>query len=103
MVDRRYESSRRRQTCLICIDDQLLHCQVNVLKGDGIAYMTEMREVRLPADLCAATEKKFAGTFSSVEELLLFILRDLSQDEAARLDQAEQSLVEQRLRDLGYL
>lgn len=65
--------------------------------------MTEMREVRLPADLCAAAEKKFAATFSSIEDLLLFILRDLSQDEAARLDQAEQSLVEQRLRDLGYL
>lgn len=65
--------------------------------------MTEMREVRLPADLCAAAEKKFAGTFSSVEDLLAFILRDLLQDEATRLDQAEQSLVEQRLRDLGYL
>lgn len=65
--------------------------------------MSEMRDVRLPADLCAAAEKKFADTFSSVEELLAFILRDLSQDEAAHLDQAEQSLVEQRLRDLGYL
>jgi hypothetical protein len=65
--------------------------------------MSEMRDVRLPADLCAAAEKKFAGTISSVEELLAFILRDLLQDEAARLDQAEQSLVEQRLRDLGYL
>lgn len=65
--------------------------------------MTEMREVRLPADVCAAAEKKFAGAFSSVDELLLFMLRDLLQDEAARLDQAEQSLVEQRLRDLGYL
>lgn len=65
--------------------------------------MTEMKDVRLPADLCAAAEKKFAGTFSSVEELLVFVLRDLSRDEAAHLDQAEQSLVEQRLRDLGYL
>ena len=65
--------------------------------------MTETREVRLPADLCAAAEQKFAGTFSSVEDLLIFILRDLSQDEAGRLDQAEQTLVEQRLRDLGYL
>ena len=65
--------------------------------------MTEMWEVRLPADVCTAAEKKFAGTFSSVDELLLFMLRDLLQDEAARLDQAEQGLVEQRLRDLGYL
>jgi len=65
--------------------------------------MAEMREVMLPADLCETAEKKFAGTFSSIEDLLVFILRDLSQDEAARLDQAEQALVEQRLRDLGYL
>ena len=65
--------------------------------------MTEMRELRLPADLCAAAEKKFAGTFGGVEELLAFILRDLIRDEAAALDQAEQRLVEERLRELGYL
>jgi len=65
--------------------------------------MTQMREVTLPADLCEAVEKKFADTFSSVADLLVFVLRDLTRDEATRLDQAEQSLVEQRLRDLGYL
>ena len=65
--------------------------------------MSEIREVRLPADLCLAAEKRFAGTFSSIEELLIFLLRDLAQNEDARLDQVEQSLVEQRLRDLGYL
>lgn len=65
--------------------------------------MTEMREVRLPADLCAAAEKQFAGTFRSLEELLSFILRDLSRDQAAQFDQAEQRLVEERLRELGYL
>jgi hypothetical protein len=65
--------------------------------------MTEMREVRLPADLCAAAEKKFAQTFPSLEEMLSFVLRDLCRDEASQFDQAEQSLVEQRLRELGYL
>ncbi len=65
--------------------------------------MTEMRDIWLPADLCDAAGKKFAGTFSSVEELLTFILRDLMRDEVERLDQSEQNLVEQRLRDLGYL
>jgi len=62
-----------------------------------------MRDVRLPADLCAAAEKKFAHTFDSVEELLTFILQDLSRDDASQLDQAEQRLVEERLRELGYL
>jgi len=62
-----------------------------------------MREVRLPADLCAAAEKKFGQTFGSVEELLIFVLRDLARDDASQFDQAEQRLVEERLRELGYL
>ena len=59
--------------------------------------------MQLPADLCAAVEKKFACKFASLEELLVFVLRDLSRDDAAQLDQNEQKLVEERLRDLGYL
>lgn len=65
--------------------------------------MTEMRDVRLPADLCAAAEKKFGTTFASLEELLAFILRDLLRDEASKIDEAEQKMVEDRLRELGYL
>jgi hypothetical protein len=65
--------------------------------------MTEMREVRLPAELCAAAEKKFSQKFSTLEELLSFILRDLSRDEALQLDQAEQRIIEDRLRELGYI
>jgi hypothetical protein len=62
-----------------------------------------MREVRLPADLCEAAEKKFAQKFGNLEELLAFILRDLLRDEGARLDQAEQRIIEDRLRELGYI
>jgi len=65
--------------------------------------MTETRDVRLPAELCAAIEQKFAQTFGSLEELLIFVLRDLSRDDAAQFDQNEQKMVEERLRDLGYL
>jgi hypothetical protein len=65
--------------------------------------MTELRNVQLPADLCAAVEKKFARKFGSLEELLEFVLRDLTRDEAAQADQREQRLVEERLRELGYL
>lgn len=65
--------------------------------------MADMRDVRLPADLCAAAEKKFAHVFPSLEELLVCVLRDLSRDESAQFDRAEQRLVEERLRELGYL
>ncbi len=65
--------------------------------------MTEMREVRLPAELCAAVEKKFAGRFNSLEELLIFVLNDLSADDASQADRAEQHIIEERLRELGYI
>ena len=63
----------------------------------------EMRSVQLPAGLCAAVEKRFSQTFASLEELLIFVLRDLSRDDVSALDQSEQRLVEERLRELGYL
>jgi hypothetical protein len=65
--------------------------------------MTEMRELRLPEQLCVAAEKKFGRAFGDLEELLISVLRDLTRDEAAQLDQAEQKVVEERLRELGYL
>ena len=65
--------------------------------------MTDMREVRLPAELCAAVEKKFAGRFNSLEELLIFVLSDLSADDASLADRAEQHIIEERLRELGYI
>jgi hypothetical protein len=64
---------------------------------------SDSREVRLPEDLCAAAERKFGQRFSSLEELLTFVLQDLLRDEASRLDQAEQRIVEERLRELGYI
>jgi hypothetical protein len=65
--------------------------------------MNGSRELRLPEELCAAAEKKFAGRFQNVEALLEFVLRDLLRDEDSALDQAEQQAIEQRLKDLGYL
>jgi len=62
-----------------------------------------MKDIRLPAELCAAAEKKFGARFGSVDELLIFVLRDLLRDEASHADQAEERLVEERLRELGYL
>ncbi len=65
--------------------------------------MTGTRDVRLPEDLCALAEKRFGQTFGSLEELLTFILRDLTCDEASQHDQMEERVIEERLRELGYL
>jgi hypothetical protein len=65
--------------------------------------MSESREIRLPADLCAAAEKKFGGTFRSVDELVVFLLQELISRDTVDLDRADQAVVEERLRDLGYI
>lgn len=64
---------------------------------------SEVREVRLPADLCNDAERRFAARFGSVDELLVFVLRELLLDQAAQMDHAEQRVIEQRLKDLGYI
>ena len=62
-----------------------------------------LREIRLPYDLCDAAEQKYREHFASLEELLTFVLRSLVNEEAAERDQAEARMIEERLRDLGYL
>jgi len=63
----------------------------------------EMRVVELPARLCEAAERRFGARFNSVEEFLIFALSEFSRDDAAQMDEAEQRVIEQRLRDLGYV
>jgi hypothetical protein len=65
--------------------------------------MTDTREVHLPADLCAAAEARFGERFGTLEEFLAFVLRELLRDESRKAEEAEQRLIEERLRDLGYL
>jgi len=65
--------------------------------------MTEMRDVHLPAQLLAEAEKQFGHQFGTIEELLTFVLRELLRDDASAADLQEEQLVEQRLRELGYL
>jgi hypothetical protein len=62
-----------------------------------------IRQVRLPEELCAAAEAKFGQQFGSLEELLAFLLRELLSEDVAKYDEAEERLVEQRLRELGYI
>jgi len=62
-----------------------------------------MREVSLPAELCEALERRYGQQFPNIEELLVFVLSELVRDDAHRLDQNDQRLIEARLRDLGYI
>ena len=59
---------------------------------------TPLRQVSLPDDLCVAAERRFGN----LEEFLTFVMKELLRDEAA-LDQNEQRLIEERLRELGYI
>jgi hypothetical protein len=65
--------------------------------------MTEFREIRIPADLCASAEKTFAGKFENVEELVTYLLREVTSPAAVRIDEAEQKMIEERLKALGYI
>jgi hypothetical protein len=64
---------------------------------------SELRDVRLPAELCDDAERRLAARFGSLEEFLGFVLRELLRDESTQMDQAEQRVIEQRLKDLGYI
>jgi hypothetical protein len=67
------------------------------------SILTTSRNVNLSADLCARAEREWGPKFGGLEALLEYILSYLLQDDPHRMDQAEQNLVEQRLRELGYL
>jgi len=62
-----------------------------------------MREVSLPADLCEAAQERFGKQFAKVEDLLVFVLKELVRDDAFKMDENEQRMIEERLKGLGYL
>lgn len=62
------------------------------------------RDIRLPEHLCEAAERLIQGTrFETVEEFLAFVLRELTSRDSARFEEQERKVIEERLRDLGYL
>lgn len=66
--------------------------------------MTEnVREVKLKAALCDAAEQKFGARFGGLEPFLNSLLQELLREDAAEMDQNERRIVEQRLKDLGYI
>jgi hypothetical protein len=48
-------------------------------------------------------EQKFGNKFQAVDELVVFLLEELIHGDTIELDQADQVVVELRLRDLGYI
>lgn len=65
--------------------------------------MSATREVRLPEDLCSQIEQLYGKRFGPLEQFLIFVLEELSRDSAVRVDKAEQQIIEERLKDLGYI
>jgi len=61
------------------------------------------RNVALPAELCDETERRFSERFGTLEQFLAFVMRELVHDQAAKMDHAERRVLEQRLKDLGYI
>jgi hypothetical protein len=65
--------------------------------------MNEMRKIVLPEQLCRAAEEKFSHRFGTLEELLTATLSELLRDDALRMDEQEQQIIEARLKALGYV
>jgi hypothetical protein len=62
-----------------------------------------IREVHLPAELCRTAEGRYGAQFGSLEQFLEYVLEKLVKDDAAQMDQSEQRIIEERLKDLGYI
>jgi hypothetical protein len=62
-----------------------------------------VRDVQLSSALCEAAERKFGARFGGLEPFLNFLLQELLRDAAAEMDQSELRIIEQRLKDLGYM
>jgi hypothetical protein len=65
--------------------------------------MNQYRTLNLPEELCVSAEKFLTGRFESLEALISFLLQEVVKDEAHKFDQAEAQMIEQRLKDLGYI
>jgi hypothetical protein len=65
--------------------------------------MSARRQISLPEELCASAEKRFSSGFENLESLLEFVLRELTRSDTESLDETDQAILEERLRDLEYL
>lgn len=65
--------------------------------------MDGKRTVELAEELCSAAERKFAHRFGDVEEILTAALEELVREDALKMDEKEQQIIEERLKGLGYI
>jgi hypothetical protein len=63
----------------------------------------DLRSVSLPDALCATIEQRFSARFGGLAPFLVFVMQELLRDQAGEMDEAERRLVEERLKDLGYM
>ena len=61
------------------------------------------RNIQLPEELCEAVERRFVKRFGSVEECLIAVLNELVRNDALKMNELEQHIIENRLRALGYV
>ncbi len=62
-----------------------------------------LREVKIPGDIYQAVQDRFGRQFNSVDDFVEFALRELLRDDSGALDESEQQMIQNRLKDLGYL
>lgn len=65
--------------------------------------MNNTRTVTLPAEICELAERRFGTNFANLDDWVTMVLKELLLDETSRIDETEQSLIEERLKALGYL
>jgi hypothetical protein len=65
--------------------------------------MEPLRNVSLPAALCESVEQRFSAQFGGLEPFLTYVLQELVRDDSKQMDDTERRLVEERLKDLGYI
>jgi hypothetical protein len=63
----------------------------------------EMRDLRLASALCLRAEKMYGARFGTLEQFLTHILEQLVREDATKMDQEDQRIIEERLKDLGYM
>ena len=64
--------------------------------------MTEVIELELPAELCEKLRRKFVADGRSLESFVVSVLEELAAG-STRIGRAEEELLAERLRSLGYL
>jgi hypothetical protein len=62
-----------------------------------------MRSLQLPEELCEAAEQRFGKRFGKLEDFMTYVLQQLTKEDADRMDQGEQRIIAERLKDLGYI